>query len=344
MNFKKQGLKNKATNGINSKNKWKSRTDFKKRNSKHKISSIMEIKKYNSKYKSILNNANNRLKNANRRFKNNSFKHTKWSISILAVLMISFLLVFKFGEGRNLKEAMNFTKIQISRLEETESLKRDKLFSIVSKISTRKISDPLEVYDKIAYITIDDGPSQYTSQLLDILDKNNVKATFFMIGPNMKTYKDEVKKISDSGNSLGLHSMTHEVKSLYKTEKSTLEEFDTCNDILKEICGYKTRLIRIPYGSKPYMSESIYNSLVQNNYAIWDWNVDTEDWKSNTTQIVSSVKVAGSDKKKLIVLIHEKKQSVKALDDIISVLKSNGYKILPIKESYEPQNFWNNNI
>lgn len=80
-------------------------------------------------------------------------------------------------------------------------------------------------YDKVAYITIDDGPSKFTKQILDILDRNNVKATFFMINKNMNIYKDEVKRIQQDGHGAGFHSVSHDVKRLYKTPQATLEEF-----------------------------------------------------------------------------------------------------------------------
>ena len=199
-------------------------------------------------------------------------------------------------------------------------------------------------YDKFAYITIDDGPSKYTNQILDILDKNDVKATFFMINRNMNTYKDEVKRIQQEGHGAGFHSVSHDVKTLYKTPQSTLEEFSICRNTFEEITGETSNLIRIPYGSKPNTPEESYKILVENGFLVWDWNLDTEDWKSTTDNIVSNVLLNGRNKDELVLLVHEKEQTVEALDGIIMILKERGYKILPITEEKEAMNFWNKNL
>ena len=120
-------------------------------------------------------------------------------------------------------------------------------------------------YDKVAYITIDDGPSKFTKQILDILDRNNVKATFFMINKNMNIYKDEVKRIQQDGHGAGFHSVSHDVKRLYKTPQATLEEFSICRDTYYKITGETSNLVRIPYGSKPYTPEESYKILIENN-------------------------------------------------------------------------------
>lgn len=227
---------------------------------------------------------------------------------------------------------------------------------VYTTINTEKISETmnqtLEVsnketnitYDKVAYITIDDGPSKFTKQILDILDKNNVKATFFMINNNMNKYKDEVKRIQQDGHGAGFHSVSHDVNKLYKTPQSTLEEFSICRDTYYKITGETSNLVRIPYGSKPYTPEESYKILVENNFLVWDWNLDTEDWKATTDNILSNVLLNGRNKEDLVLLMHEKEQTVEALDGIIKVLKERGYKILPITEDTEVMNFWNENL
>ncbi len=72
--------------------------------------------------------------------------------------------------------------------------------------------------------------------------------------------------------------------------------------------------------------------------------MDTEDWKSTTDNIVSNVLLNGRNKDDLVLLMHEKKQTVEALEHIIMVLKERGYQILPITEDKEAMNFWNQNL
>lgn len=194
--------------------------------------------------------------------------------------------------------------------------------------------------EKIAYITIDDGPSKYTSQILDILDSNNVKGTFFMLNNNMILHKEEINRMIKEGHGVGFHGVSHDIKELYKTETSSLEEFETCNKTLYEISGKTSKLIRLPYGSKPYTPQENYDRLIKNDYLIWDWTLDTQDWKSSTDQIVSNILYYGREREEIVILMHEKEQTVKALNDTIKILKERGYTILPITENISPKNFW----
>ena len=102
------------------------------------------------------------------------------------------------------------------------------LFIAIISLTSKDVIEG-EVNEKIAYITFDDGPSKYTSKILDILDENNVKGTFFMLNDNMIVFKDKVIRMEKEGHGIGFHGVSHELKELYKTENSAIEEFKTCN-------------------------------------------------------------------------------------------------------------------
>ena len=194
--------------------------------------------------------------------------------------------------------------------------------------------------DKVAYITFDDGPSKYTSQIINILDKNNVKGTFFMVNDNMIVFKDVVNRMNSEGHGTGFHGVTHEIKELYKSEDSAIEEFKTCNRTFYNITGQTSRLVRIPFGSKPYMVESIYKKFIDEGFLVWDWTIDTEDWKSSEDQIVSNILYYAREKDDIVILLHENQRTVDCLDNIITILKERGYEIKPITEDLKPKNFW----
>ncbi|GAA0221642.1 polysaccharide deacetylase family protein [Metaclostridioides mangenotii] len=270
-------------------------------------------------------------------------KKTIISLIIGLAVFISFIgvrAVTKQGD----KSVQTSTAVELDKKDVDLILQKKTLSEIMYDTSQEKNKGPGATPKKVAYITIDDGPSKFTNELLDILNENDVKATFFLIDRNMKNYKKEVKRIVNEGNSLGFHSVSHDVKMLYKTPQATLDEFETCKNTMKEISGQTSNLIRLPYGSKPYMPESSYKKLVANGYLIWDWNLDTLDWKSSEDQIVSNVLYYGRDRDELVVLIHEKKQSVKALSSIIEILKKRDYTILPISENEIPKNYWRENL
>jgi len=224
--------------------------------------------------------------------------------------------------------------------ESNEAIESEQITTLMSKDSKEYYDDFEESDEKIAYITIDDGPSKYTSQILDILNKNNVKATFFFIDGNMKKYPEEVKEIVESGQSVGFHSVSHDKEVLYTTPEHILDEFETCKETFKSITGQESNLIRIPYGSKPNMSQEGMDILIENDFLIWDWNLDTEDWKGTSDNIISNILYYARNKSKLVILIHEKQQTVEALDSMIRILKERGYKIMPITEDIEPHNYW----
>lgn len=251
---------------------------------------------------------------------------------ILKILASMFLVIISVI-------GLIFYKTKNIDLEERSKLS-ESIIDTTSKTSNEINKKTGDSENKIAYITIDDGPSKYTSQILDILEKNNVKATFFMLNNNMKLHSDEVNRMIEEGHGVGFHGVSHEVEELYKTPTSSLEEFETCNKTLYELSGKTSKLIRLPYGSKPYTPEENYNNLVENGYLIWDWTLDTLDWKSSKDQIVSNILYYGREKEEIVVLMHEKEQSVEALSDTIKILKERGYTLLPITEKTYPKNFW----
>ena len=193
---------------------------------------------------------------------------------------------------------------------------------------------------KVAYITFDDGPSKYTKQIIDILDENNVKGTFFMLNDNMIVFHDDVQRMVDEGHGTGFHGVTHDINKLYKTEDSAIEEFRTCNKTFYKITGRTSRLVRIPFGSKPYMLESIYKKFIDEGFLVWDWTIDTEDWKSSEDQIVSNILYYAREKDEIVILLHENQRTVDCLDNIITILKQRGYDIRPITQDVKPKNFW----
>ncbi len=193
---------------------------------------------------------------------------------------------------------------------------------------------------KIAYITFDDGPSRYTSQIVDILNENNVKGTFFMMNDNMIVFKDIVKQISYQGHGTGFHGVTHDLNELYKTKDSAIQEFRTCSKTFYNITGKTSKLVRIPFGSRPYMLEDVYKKFVDEGFLVWDWTIDTEDWKSSQDQIVSNILYYAREKDEIVILLHENQRTLDCLDNIITILKQRGYEINPITNDVKPKNFW----
>jgi peptidoglycan/xylan/chitin deacetylase (PgdA/CDA1 family) len=189
---------------------------------------------------------------------------------------------------------------------------------------------------KIAYLTFDDGPSKYTADLLDILQEYNVKATFFMLGPNILKYEDTVKRMNQEGHYPGLHSMSHDHKTLYRSGGSTnfIREFTEAQAIVDSVTGFKPTLIRAPYGSAPQIGESFRGAIANAGFKMWDWTIDSNDWKypNKPSAIVKDVK-SMVNKNVEVILFHEKQQTLDALPEIITFLQKQGYEL----EAYQPE-------
>ncbi|MGF9962911.1 peptidoglycan-N-acetylglucosamine deacetylase [Bacillus rhizoplanae] len=197
---------------------------------------------------------------------------------------------------------------------------------------------------KVVYLTFDDGPSEFQKEILDILKKNDIKGTFFMIGGNIPAYKESVKRLVKEGHYPGVHSMTHNYTKLY-TEGKFVEEMKQAQDIMKGVTGIQPNLVRCPYGSKPGLTQALRDQMASVGMKEWDWTVDSHDWElpGNPNGVVQNV-VSHVNKEQEIVLMHEKKQTVQALQTIIDDLRKKGYEFEVYDEAdHFPLNFWHDN-
>ncbi|MBS6601608.1 MAG: polysaccharide deacetylase family protein [Clostridium sp.] len=196
--------------------------------------------------------------------------------------------------------------------------------------------------EKIIYLTFDDGPGgKITKDTLDILKSENVKATFFLIGEQIKGQEDLVKRILEEGHSIGLHSMDHKKENLYSSDNNFLKEMLDSQKIIEEVTGEKINILRFPFGSNNdtyHLKESLVNLLHENNLKIYDWNVDSTDGANPYGNPCTIVKNAtkNKDKQEVILLMHcgyINKNSTIALPEVIKYYKDNGYTFKAINEN-----------
>ncbi|ABY46566.1 peptidoglycan-N-acetylglucosamine deacetylase [Bacillus mycoides] len=199
---------------------------------------------------------------------------------------------------------------------------------------------------KVAYLTFDDGPGKYTAQLLDILKENDAKATFFLIGQNVKSYPELVKREEVEGHYVGMHSMTHDYKKLY-TQAGYVDEMKEDQSLIASILGHAPKLTRPPYGSMPGLHEELRNKAVEDGLRVWDWTIDSLDWEYNSVpidtakaKIVQNVLAGATDPKEVILMHDIHPQSVAAVPAIIKGLKEKGYEFEAYHEDdHFPLNF-----
>lgn len=194
---------------------------------------------------------------------------------------------------------------------------------------------------KVAYLTFDDGPSEFQKEILDILKKNEIKGTFFMIGGNIPSHTDSVKRLVKEGHYPGVHSMTHDYAKLYK-QGQFVEEMIQAQNMVKDVTGFQPKLVRCPYGSMPGLNQGLRDQMVPVGMKEWDWTIDSLDWKlpGNPNGVVQNV-ISGAKQDREVILMHEKQQTVQALQTIIDDLRKKGYEFEVYEEStHFPLNFW----
>ncbi len=169
---------------------------------------------------------------------------------------------------------------------------------------------------------------QYTEGILDILEKHNVKATFFLVGFWVDKYPDMVKKIHDKGHDVGNHSSTHPHMSKLSREQIA-QELNTTGDKIQKITGTKSILFRPPFGD---YNNRLIETAKENGYHAIQWDVDSLDWKELGAQQVVD-RVTRNVKKGSIVLFHNNaKYVLEYLPLVIEKLQKEGYKIVPISQ------------
>ena len=169
---------------------------------------------------------------------------------------------------------------------------------------------------------------EQTETLLNILEKNNTKATFFLVGDWVDKYPDDVKEIHARGHDIGNHSDTHPHMPTLDLSGQT-KEVQACNDKIKALTGAAPTLFRPPYGDYDNNLVSCVKSLGM--YCV-QWDVDSLDWKDPTpeqmTKTVLNKVTDGS-----IVLMHNgAKNTPAALPQIIKGIRDKGYEIVLIKD------------
>ena len=135
--------------------------------------------------------------------------------------------------------------------------------------------------EKVVYLTFDDAPSKTVfKDILDILKKEDVKATFFVIGNQVAGNEEILKRAYDEGNSIGLHSFTHEKKNLYTSNEKFLDEMLRTQKAIGDVIGCSPKILRFPFGANNSfykLKKDLVKLLHENDLKIYDLNADSGD-------------------------------------------------------------------
>ena len=192
---------------------------------------------------------------------------------------------------------------------------------------------------KTIYLTFDDGPGPYTDELLDILGRYGVKATFFVTACD-RDYSDMIGRAYREGHSIGVHTYSHDYSSIYASEQAYFNDFQATQELIYAQTGEYTQLFRFPGGSSntvssfnPGIMSRLASYMTNMGYKYFDWNVTSGDAgeTTDTKKIIQNIKDGCSGLTTSVVLQHDiKNYSVAAVEDIIIWGLENGYQFLPL--------------
>jgi peptidoglycan/xylan/chitin deacetylase (PgdA/CDA1 family) len=195
---------------------------------------------------------------------------------------------------------------------------------------------------KTIYLTFDDGPSQYTDDLLNVLAQYNVQATFFVVGNG--DYVNLIKDIVDDGHSIGIHTLSHDYQSIYSSEQAFLDELYEMQNIILEQSGVKTYLMRFPGGSSntiskkycPGIMTTLTKKVEELGFRYFDWNVgsgDTDGLKTKEAVFQRTIQYIQQCNNAIVLQHDTKGYSVEAVENIIKWGLENGYVFAPLDMS-----------
>ncbi len=253
-------------------------------------------------------------------------------------------------EKAELKSQLDAALAEKARLEqensslktEIEQLKIEKRRNeLQDAIRLNKVDQADTAESGVCYLTFDDGPSDNTLKILNILDTYNAKATFFVVGTAKTQY---LPQIVNRGHAIGLHSTTHKYDVIYKDINSYLADIQQISEIVYKKTGIRSNIIRFPGGGSNVISknhcEGIMTDLSQRmpelGYSYFDWNVvsgDADAASVPAATIVNNVLTRAKGQKSICVLMHDtsaKGTTVEALPAIIEGLRKMGFRFEPL--------------
>ncbi len=259
-------------------------------------------------------------------------------IVFLATVFFAIKLSGVFGgskplqeeEKPNVTEQLNQTPPAVEEQEEPEEKEEEpsllyELYPPASEVNDIKkiLQDAKGETEKVCALTFDDGPNKtVTPEILEVLKKHEVEATFFVVGDTISKNKELAKRIYDEGHLLANHTYTQNTSVIYNSWDALYDEIQKTEEAIKEVTGEEPfKLVRLPGGSG--QRKEYCRMLAENGYYYADWNL-AFDGAYTKEKVLTDVK-ENTGSKSVIILLEEKMAGAEALDEVITHLKGAGY-------------------
>lgn len=279
-------------------------------------------------------------------------------ILIIIVIFLSFITIdikenleisddmLQKSQNKNVeKTRLEEEKEKLEKEKEEEKRKREEKLPKLTEAGRENMNNIYHSETKRAFLTFDDGPSNVTPQILDILKSEDVKATFFMLGRNVEIFPETTKRVYNEGHYIANHGFSHVYSSIYSSPQTVLDEFNQCNEAVKKAIGeeqYNSHLFRfpggLPGGKYAVLKLEAQNLLSENDILNIDWNSLTGDAETQNPvaeNLLEKLKSTTEGKSSVVILMHDaqaKKITADILPQIIAYLREQGYEF---KNFYE---------
>lgn len=172
-------------------------------------------------------------------------------------------------------------------------------------------------------------------QILDVLDRCNVKTTFFMVGDWVDKFPEETKKIAEKGHEIANHSNSHPHVNNLSYEQN-VEEIKKCTEKIKNITGKEVKLYRCPYGE---YNDTVVKAALDNEYKVIQWSIDTLDYEGlDESQMWE--RINKNLKNGSIILMHNgTENTANSLEGIIKNIQKKGYNIVKVSDLIYSENY-----
>lgn len=274
-------------------------------------------------------------------------------IGIIVVVIISIVTILGMNKAQkeyNEKYAEELEKQREEAIENEKNneeirntkIKNEHIEKTSKPLTEEQQNNILHIYndtgEKRVFLTFDDGPTKAVTQfILDTLEKEDVKATFFLLGVNAQYNAELIKREFDEGHYIANHGYSHKYKEVYSSPEATFDEYNKTEQIIRDALGnqnYRSNLFRFPGGS----NGGYYNEIKQTAKAYLreqgivhlDWNALSQDSAGTYTkeQLLQNVIDTIGDKQSVIILMHDSADKIltsEMLSDLIHYLKEKGY-------------------
>lgn len=263
-------------------------------------------------------------------------------VSIVTIIALCLVIYYVIDTSLRIQKSKQFMAQIAEYKEEVEKQEEAERQAKIPKLTDEGKENLKTIYNsekKRAFLTFDDGPSQNTNDILDILKEYDIKSTFFVLGSQVEKMPEITNRMYNEGHYIANHGYSHIYSNIYQSPEQVLNEYNQCNQIIAntiQVPEYNSHLFRFPGGSVGGKYEQIKSQAIslleQNNILYVDWNSLTGDSeKSNPTEeyLMNNLQRTTNEKNSVIILMHDtqaKRITVEFLPKVIEYLKQQGYE------------------